>query len=260
NFEGGDKLLDAAGVSPDAKILVLDAYTTNVPLILLARKGYTVINTSTKNLEKAMLHEVDWIVIQKRFLASDVLRNYPELAARLIPVANNGKIGLYKKQAVSQALSFEDLCLVKEQHLLIAKEQNDFKSLVAKDSLTRCLSENQEYITLVDSLFVQKPEAGLALAFGTQLTAETENPGLTVVLDISDDQGYHFYDSFPLYAFFESGLAESASAHLMLNIPTISLENKRIKTYLWNPTKQYLCFNDLKVSLIEYNNFIPINN
>ncbi len=38
NFEGGEQLLNAAGVETDAKILVLDAYTTNVPLILLARK------------------------------------------------------------------------------------------------------------------------------------------------------------------------------------------------------------------------------
>ncbi|MDY0077089.1 MAG: hypothetical protein RBR87_07400 [Bacteroidales bacterium] len=260
NFEGGAKLLDAAGVSPNAKILVLDAYTTNVPLILLARKGYTVINTNAENLKKAMLFEVDWVVIQNRFLASDVLRNYPELASRLIPVANNGKIGLYKKQAVGQALSFEDLCLIQKQHLLITKEQNNFRSLVAKDSLTACLPINQEYMILVDSLFVQKPGIGLALAFGAQLKAETVNPGLSVVLDISDDQGYHFYDSFSLQAFFESGLAESTSVHLMLNIPAISLENKRIKTYLWNPTKQYLCFNGLKVSLIEYNNFTPINN
>jgi len=260
NFEGGDKLLDTAGVPPDAKILVLDAYTTNAPLILLARKGYTVINTSTENLKKAMLHELDWVVIQNRFLASDVLRNYPELATRLLPIADNGKIGLYKKQAAGQALSFEELCLMPQQHLLIAKEQNDFKSLVAKNSLQECLSENQEYMTLVDSLFVQNPEGGLALAFGAQILAETANPGLTVVLDISGDQGYHFYDSFSLNAFFDSGLAESASVHLMLNLPAISLENKRIKAYLWNPAKQYLCFNDLKISLIEYNNFIPIKN
>lgn len=259
NFEDGDKLLDVAGVSPDAKILVLDAYTTNAPLILLARKGYTVINTSTENLKKAMLHELDWVVIQNRFLASDVLRNYPELADRLVPIANNGKIGLYKNQAVGQALSFEDLCLMPQQHLLIAKKQNDFKNLVAKDSLTACLSANHEYMPLVDSLFAQNPEAGLTLAFSAQIKAETAHPGLSVVLDISDDQGYHFYDSFPLQSFFDSDLAESASVHLMLNLPEVSLENKRIKSYLWNPAKQYLCFNDLKLSLIEYNKYISIN-
>ncbi|MCK9451443.1 MAG: hypothetical protein M0Q90_07110 [Bacteroidales bacterium] len=260
NFEGGDKLLEAAGLASNAKILVLDAYTTNVPLILLARKGYTVINTSAENLKKAILLEVDWVMIQNRFLASDVLRNFPELASQLIPVANNSKIGLYKKQVTHKALSFEELCLMPQQHLLFSKDQDNFKSLITKDSLTACLSTNQEYVILVDSLFVQNPGVGLALAFGAQLKAETINPGLSVVLDISDDQGYHFYDSFSLQAFFASGLAESASVHLMLNIPAISLENKRIKSYLWNPAKQYLYFNGLKVSLIEYNNFTPLNN
>lgn len=260
NFEGGDKLLDAVGLSPDAKILVLDAYTTNVPLILLARKGYTVINTTTENLKKAMLYEVGWVVIQNRFLASDVLRNYPELAAQLIPMANNGRIGLYKKQVLEEPLSFEALCLIQQQHLLFAKTQNDFNSLVSKDSLTDCLTANQEYFTLVDSLFDQNPEAGIALAFGAQIKAEMSNPGLTVVLDISDDKGFHFYDSFPLQAFFESGQAEVASVNLIMNLPEVLLENNRIKSYLWNPAKQYLCFNELKVSLIEYNNYTPINN
>lgn len=260
NFEGGEQLLDAAGVLPDAKTLVLDAYTTNVPLILLARKGYTVINTTTENLKKAMLLETDWVVIQNRFFASDVLRNYPELAAQLIPVANNGKIGLYKKQSGGQQLSFDALCLMPQQHLLLAKEQHDFKSLIVQDSLTSCLSANQEYMTLVDSVFSQNPANNIILAFEAEISSEVVNPNLTLVLDVSDDKGYHFYDSFSLRAFFESGQAESTHVRLVLNLPEIALENKRIKSYLWNPAKQYLCFNGLKLSLIEYNNFISNNN
>ncbi len=196
----------------------------------------------------------------KSLFASDVLRNYPELAAQLIPVANNGKIGLYKKNSVGQQLSFENLCLIPQQHLLLAKEQHDFKSLLAKDSLSSCLSANQEYMTLVDSVFSQNPANNIILAFEAQIGSEVANPNLTLVLDISDDEGYHFYDSYPMHAFFESGQAESAAVNLILNLPEIALENKRIKSYLWNPAKQYLCFNGLKLSLIEYNNFISNNN
>ena len=40
NFTGTEKSLDDLGIPKEAKILVIDAYTTNAPLILMNRKGY----------------------------------------------------------------------------------------------------------------------------------------------------------------------------------------------------------------------------
>ncbi len=104
------------------------------------------------------------------------------------------KIGLYKKQSGGQQLSFDALCLMPQQHLLLAKEQHDFKSLIVQDSLTSCLSANQEYITLVDSIFSQNAVNNIILAFEAEISTEVVNPNLTLVLDVSDDKGYHFYD------------------------------------------------------------------
>jgi hypothetical protein len=69
NFTGSDKLLEKAGIPSDARILVLDAYTNNTALLLMKRKGYTVINTTRENIAKALGYNFHYIAIQNSFLS-----------------------------------------------------------------------------------------------------------------------------------------------------------------------------------------------
>lgn len=95
NFKDSKKLLDDLNIDANATILVLDAYSTNAPLILMDRRGYTVQHTTRQNLKKALDYPFDYIVIQDIFLPSDVLYNYPELSQHLIRLGGNGKVSVY---------------------------------------------------------------------------------------------------------------------------------------------------------------------
>jgi len=46
NFIGSDLYLDSIGIHKNSKILVIESYSTNIPLILMNRKGYTVYQTN----------------------------------------------------------------------------------------------------------------------------------------------------------------------------------------------------------------------
>ncbi len=106
NFEGADVFLDSLGIARNAKMLVLDAYSTNAPLILMDRRGFTVQNTTKKNLLEGLEFPYDYVVIQDVFLPSDVLFNYPELSEHLDRLGGNGKISVYQysKQKLNQNL------------------------------------------------------------------------------------------------------------------------------------------------------------
>ncbi|MCX6290595.1 MAG: glycosyltransferase family 39 protein, partial [Bacteroidetes bacterium] len=51
NFTGTEQFLDSIGIPKTAKMLVLDAYTTNMPLILMNRMGYALLWTTKENID-----------------------------------------------------------------------------------------------------------------------------------------------------------------------------------------------------------------
>lgn len=110
NFEGADVFLDSAGVAKGDHILVLDAYSTNAPLILMKRWGYTVQHTTKENLQNALTeYNYDFVIIQDQYLPHAIIHNHPNLVYHLEPFAHNGKISVYKYTTDSLHQNFYDL-------------------------------------------------------------------------------------------------------------------------------------------------------
>lgn len=65
NFEDSGQLLDSLGIEKEAKILVYNSYSPNLPFILMNRCGYTVSNVSEENVLKTLKWNSDYIVVQK---------------------------------------------------------------------------------------------------------------------------------------------------------------------------------------------------
>ena len=97
NFEGSGDWLDSLQVPRDARILVIDAFTTNIPLIHMRREGWTVLTTNQENIQKALELPFDFVVLQDFSAASDVLYPYPEITGKIDRVAGNGKLTLCQR-------------------------------------------------------------------------------------------------------------------------------------------------------------------
>jgi hypothetical protein len=250
NFEDGAKLLTEAGVPSEARILVLDAYTTNIPLLLLQRKGYTVINTTQENLRQAMEWDFDFIAIQNRFLASDVLRNYPEIAGRLLPIANNGRIGVYRKTAPATPLSYEKL--VMKEHQNIVYQQKLINTSLEKDSSHNCHVFQKAFLPLADTVIDAEINEA-AVYFEAKIFSANLPEKLFLVMDASTDDGLKHYESFDLKPFFEADSTIGSPA-LMMHLPQGINNELKLRIYLWNAGEQYLCIENLDFKLIQYQN------
>jgi len=250
NFEGGARLLDEAGVPPDARLLVLDAYTTNIPLLLLHRKGYTVINTTPENLHEALDWDYDYIAIQNSFLASDVLRNYPEIAGKLLPLANNGRIGLYRKTQADKSPTYVELVLVNEQKLIYQREL--INTSLDHDSSRNCRVFQEAFLPLADTVF--EPETSdISVFFEATILSANLPKKLFLVMDATSDDGLKHYESFDLRPFFEADSTNGRPA-LMMQTPKDFNTEIKLRIYLWNAGEQYLCIENLDFKLIKYQN------
>jgi hypothetical protein len=237
-FDGSAAFLDAEGISRDAKILVLDAYTTNGPLLLMQRKGFTVINTNAEQLGASLEHPFDYVVIPNRTLSSDVLRNMPLLRQQLQPIANNGNIGLYTIQKGHQPRSGFELLMPKAL---------PFEQYKVPDTLL-CTGSEAEFAMLAETDVQLDGNYRYALFFDAEtLHAEAANQ-LQIVMDLSGNNSESFYDAFPLNTFFVSGTHPEA----FLNIPDGFHGVIRLKCYLWNPTSANVCLNKPRIYLLKY--------
>ena len=104
NFLTSARWLDSLGVPRTATLLVLDAYSYNLPLLLAQRRGWTLLqnrnspeNLTPENLSRALSTlPADYVVTQNATFEQEVARVYPAIRQRLQRVANNGRLTLWR--------------------------------------------------------------------------------------------------------------------------------------------------------------------
>jgi hypothetical protein len=247
NFSDSKMLCEQAGIASGERVLVIDAYTTNIPLILINHKGYTVLNTSSSEINESLNFNFDFIAIQNRFLSSDVLRNAPRLRSQLLPIANNGKIGLYRLTDNSKVKSYTELMGLEHQNRIFSMVKYQGPDLNTMPMNTNFL--------LVDTVMSLPVTDSLVLVFECKASLMGENKGgLHFVMDLSnniDNQNFKYYDSFTLDPFFEHG-TKQAKIEVILRIPNIEQKNVRYKCYIWNNGSNDLIYNDMKLQIVQY--------
>lgn len=102
NFEGAAAWLDTVGIPRSARIVVVDAYSTNAPLLAMQRRGWTVLDTYDENIEKALALPADYFIFQDQFTPADA---YARFSPRLRRLAGNGRLSLYALRPTKAASS-----------------------------------------------------------------------------------------------------------------------------------------------------------
>jgi len=95
DYKHAKSLLDSMAVPADAKLLILDAPTPNLPFIFTERKGYVVMDKAHDKLLQAIGWNYDYAVSQNRHVM-ELLEKCPEIANHLKVIARNEGVTLWK--------------------------------------------------------------------------------------------------------------------------------------------------------------------
>lgn len=257
NYVGSDQLLDSLGISRSARILVIDAYSPNAPLLLMGRRGYTVLATKPQKIEAALKQEFDFLVQQDCFFPSDVLYNYPPLLKRLERIGGNGRVSVFRLLATdADATSIDRL-------LALGDTTASFELTFARAALEPnwTFSGGRS-----DSVFQSPPFAGLVRAdqeFGPTLqhqlpvkeagrrilftgSVRTAIPGASflIVTSISHSGQTIYYRSLP---FRLENANEWRIFYSLFDVPAGLPAGSELKCYLWNPNRDELLVDDWEV-------------
>ncbi|MCX6250051.1 MAG: glycosyltransferase family 39 protein [Bacteroidetes bacterium] len=263
NFTDSKAFLASQRVSDTSKILVIDAYTPNIPFILMDKIGYAILNTSTKDIEESLKLPADYAVIQNSFLLSEVYPNYPELINRLDRVATNGKITLYRiLKEPTQTDLYTFLGLAGKTPLLVQKcafEQADtlMKTTWQKIRLTSDLHYSGTTCGYVDNpqefgvtyKLINSPllldSTRLILFKGFFLRTKPLKE-CSIVASITSGGKNLYYNSYSL-----SDLLKEQNkweeVNLFFQVPGIKEKNYKLEIYVWNKSLNLVYYDDAEV-------------
>ncbi|MBL0327825.1 MAG: glycosyltransferase family 39 protein [Bacteroidetes bacterium] len=262
NFEGAATFLDQIGIPADSKMLVIDAYSTNIPLYMMNRKGYTVYQTNRDNAAITLFwSKWDYVVIQDQFLFSDVLRYYPIVASVIEPVAGNGKITVYKRSTGFKRKSIEEL-LQLEKKQVVANEFTDFEKnenkhftgfdqVMYSEKFRSSVSKLDTLIEFGVSYQVGVNELNsknnLSLKVGFDFMSQ-DLTGIKVVVTTANRGKTKHYQSC-LLADFYKGSSGIQKGEFYFNLPAFYNANDILSVYLWNPANKKLQYDNFRVAI-----------
>jgi len=97
-FEGADLYLDSLKVSRDARMLVWESASSNNPLILMQRKGYSVIYLDKQAIEESLSFPFDFLVLPESLISTHYLPVFPDFDSVFTKVGSNGRVAVYRKR------------------------------------------------------------------------------------------------------------------------------------------------------------------
>jgi hypothetical protein len=262
NFIGTEAYMNKIRIPKEAKILVIDAYSTNAPLILMNRNGYTVMGTSAKNIGTSLFFaKWDYVAIQDIYLVSDVIKNYPLLTSLIERVGGTGKVSFYKRSAKVQTKSLK-------QFLGITAESTMYKTLISFDSTfydthvsgidhTAIVKNYASFFSVLDSTIEYgetislkasdlNRENNLKLLVNSDILIHNDIKEIQLVAAVTNKDRTLFYQNFFLSDYFKrTGNWQKMEFQFVL--PTFETPDDELKIYLWNPAKKELWYDNFEI-------------
>ena len=255
NFIGAGSLLDSLGISRDAKILVMDAYSTNIPLIHLNRMGHTLLSTRPQKIAESLRLDFDFIVIQDIFLPSEIISSYPELLNQLERVGGNGRISVFRYDPAGQNGDLKKLLDIKNTRLESTLNfepgspapfwKSEGPKVEMNNSTVGLLKKDMEFGPGFMMPMEQRPDFRRVLFEGSFYN-ENQRDKVDLVSTVEGGGKAFYYAGYPI-VLNEKGVWTKFQG--MFELPPNTPPGQELKCYLWNPGGAEVYFDNLKVTL-----------
>lgn len=261
DFQGAEAFLDSLEISSDAKLLVLDASTSNIPFILMNRKGYPLIRTRTEFIEKSLSWDFDYIVVQNEMFLSSIYNVYPLITSQIKKIADNGRISVFEKTNIVEEpslVNFLGLDTISPSFSTILPNDTVNNTSWSNFSFSNTYkhSDEQSYLLQKDQMygctFKSTDLDVLTLKSNTlffnSYFLKPSSIDVDIVVSIIENGQSVFYTSTPLGDLIKSE-DNWENVSLVFQLPQVKSDDYEFAFYLYNKSHSKLYANGLGFSL-----------
>ena len=232
-FKGGDGFLDSLHIARDAKVEVVNGVAPNIPLLLLDRVGYSIMDVSKKSLDEALTWDFDYFVMQKDDFLNRLIRLSPTLPTHLEGVGVNKKLIVCK--VVKQATTDQFMRFIGLPPYIHSSCLFDTSTTLSPNWSNLHSGENEFGITYKEGNLPYFYKQGLKLFCTFDLRADRLKDCFLVVCVKSGDKTVS-YQNFDLKKFF---VADShwQEKQFIIDVPQSTYAMNNFELYIWNKGK-----------------------
>lgn len=239
-YKGSDSFLNEIGIPKTAKMLALDTYSTNAVLILMNRKGFTQLFNERSDLEFALQHDFDFVVMNDLYIEKPILELMPELPSILNRINGNGKISLYKRaekvQTKEEFLGFSGFGNQTTKYDFPNKGDTiEFEDIKEEFEPLKIIKGNK-----VQHKFIHKMKVNI------DSDIQGDNDIFLCLSAKNKEEEFNY-----MYAFKDS--KQNLGTNLSEFVFPIGMkfsQSDSIELYFWNPQKKYHHINSLQIELM----------
>lgn len=258
DFKDADILLDDLEVPKNAKMLVLDINTSNIALLLMERKGFSVIHTTQENIIKSLNWTYDYIAIQDRNVISGIVRQYPDIVNQIERIGGNGKISIYKKEksdhnkTILEFLQLENQDPVLSSALFGDSTANVIWRHIQKKTENGndvgVISSNDEFAGSVSIEPFKYSKQNRSVLVSVDFLAIESLKELQIIISSNCGDINQFYETKPIMVS-DKDFNSWENRQFLFSLPSFDCENTSLKLYFWNPLAESVLYDNFTVSI-----------
>lgn len=260
-FYNADKLLAALQIPKTAKILTINEDGPNNPLILLKRKGYSVIWPEKEKIANALNWPFDYLVLDNAKLITSIYSNYPDIKNKIVKIGGNNFISVYIKKQNNETTTVKDFLNINLLPIF-HHAKISFDTILDSNTSNVDTLSNVAYSGKYAGVVTSKNEYGVTYKFKNVDISNKENTTVYITsiinainkpkeLLMSVSVSYNNKD---LY-FFVNDISEFCNQNNWTKhenifiIPKINEKNCDINIFIWNKGKNTILYDDIDISI-----------
>ena len=243
------------GITQEDTLLVLDAVTTNMPFTIWGNKGYTLLNSSEDAVRESFKNDFDYVVLLDSNFVSGTWVDFPRIIYHLDLVAKNKQLGVYKKTADTNQVSFFQNLVhfgTADFDQVIELDSNatawmNTKQVDTTHGLSYYTPKNYEYfLSSTISLNQIDSANSLEVMVHASYFSPSDTTKVQLIMSHGNYYGAHYLESQIV------AVGEWQDYLYRFRIPSEKLEaDKPLKLYYWNPHQQELYIDDLNILIYQ---------
>ena len=256
DFHDSERFLDSLHIPQSAKFLNISVFSPNISFNLMNREGFVILmsNTTKEHLESAIDWNYDYIVIQDRYLITNVIDIYPDIINKIEKICGNGKISVYKKKNNNSINNFYSFFKLDSTKCILMKH-------ISFDTLSDSAWSNINIINQKKKVGIttKKNECGRTLKLDRFDTLKLKNKLLLVnakifaldslkdakiILSIETENQTIYYQNFKINNY-KKNIKEWIPVQFIFTALPESQKPSRLNLYIWNAGRNTFYYTDL---------------
>lgn len=252
HFKEGKQLLDQLNANSEDRILLIDPCSTNLPFILLERKGYVIMSSKKSTIEGKLDWDYDYVLLQNDYFLEDVYPNYPEITNHLVAVLKGKYVTICKFDPTGRVKSIDEFIdpnsdLIYESLLNGDRSSawKDYEIQLDKNTPKIAINSEMEFsCNLITDTIQSKIALIDKIVIETKVFSGIAENGL-IVVDIENQGEKLYYQTLNL----SDAVNAIGKRSFTLNEPLP--HTAKLSIYLWNTKKSNFMLDFIHVKLYQ---------